>query len=147
MSGISGKNTKPEIAVRQALHRLGFRYRLHVRDLPGKPDIVLPRYRAVVNVHGCFWHRHPGCRYATTPASNAEFWRVKLQGNVERDKRTDSQLASLGWRVFTVWECESGNAALLRQLAKAITNVKEPKRLLPSSGFARRERRHAEDAG
>lgn len=120
MSGIRGKNTRPEIAVRRALHRNGLRYRLHVRDLPGKPDIVLPRHRAIVNVHGCFWHRHPGCRFATTPSNNAEFWRAKLEGNVDRDKRTDEQLAFLGWRVFTVWECEVRNAVRLEYLANAI---------------------------
>lgn len=129
MSGIRGKNTRPEIAVRRALHGAGLRYRLHVRELPGKPDIVLPKYRAAVNVHGCFWHRHPGCRFATTPASNVEFWQAKLQGNVDRDMRTDTRLASLGWRVFTVWECETGNGDLLQQLATAIRGGIGPERL------------------
>lgn len=105
MSGIRGRDTKPERLLRRALHRLGLRYRLHVRELPGRPDIVLPRYRAAVLVHGCFWHRHESCRYATTPASNTAFWLEKLEGNVVRDRRNLKQLAAAGWRTATVWEC------------------------------------------
>lgn len=106
MSGIRGKNTNPEIKVRKALHAQGFRYRLHVADLPGRPDIVLPRYRAVVLVHGCFWHRHEGCRYATTPATRADFWSEKFRRNVERDEQAERALRDLGWRVATLWECD-----------------------------------------
>lgn len=112
MAAIKGRNTKPEMLVRRALHAAGFRYRLHDKRLPGKPDIVLPKWRAVVLIHGCFWHRHPGCRFATTPASNPEFWQRKFDDNVDRDRRNELQLSSLGWRVAVVWECQikSGRA-------------------------------------
>ena len=106
MSGIRGRDTKPELAVRRHLHASGLRYRLHVRDLPGRPDIVLPRHRIVVFVHGCFWHRHRGCRFAYTPKSRAEFWLPKLEGNAQRDARDQHRLRELGWRTEVVWECE-----------------------------------------
>lgn len=105
MSGIRGKNTKPELRVRQYLHGQGFRYSLHRRDLPGRPDLVLPKYRAVVFVHGCFWHAHPHCRYATTPSTRREFWTEKLAANRLRDESVVSQLTGQGWRVVVVWEC------------------------------------------
>ena len=105
MSGIRGKNTRPEMALRSALHRLGLRFRLHERNLPGRPDIVFPRHRAVVQVHGCFWHRHPGCRYATSPAENQDFWEAKFKATVLRDQHTEVALAQLGWRTAVVWEC------------------------------------------
>ena len=105
MAGIRGKNTRPEIMLRRALHARGFRYRLHDKKLPGKPDIVFPRYGAVCLVHGCFWHRHPGCAYAYTPATRGEFWKAKLNANVARDKRKRQELLDIGWRVATVWEC------------------------------------------
>ncbi|MFC3716506.1 very short patch repair endonuclease [Luteimonas soli] len=120
MSGIRGKDTKPELAVRSFLHRAGLRFRLHAR-LPGKPDLVLPRYRTAVFVHGCFWHRHEGCRYATTPASNVEFWQEKFAANVQRDARAKQQLEEAGWRVETVWACQLGEAELSR-LADRIRN-------------------------
>jgi len=120
MSGIRGKDTKPEVIVRRFLHRLGFRFRLHDRRLPGRPDIVLPRYRTVVNVHGCFWHQHPGCRFAYMPASNQPFWRAKLAGNVERDARNDEKLRAQGWNVITVWECETNNPERLGGVAEEI---------------------------
>lgn len=104
MSGIRGRDTKPEKLVRSFLHRAGLRFRLYA-SLPGKPDLVFPKYRAVVFVHGCFWHRHAGCRYATTPSSNAEFWRTKFDSNVARDNRVARQLRKEGWRVFLVWTC------------------------------------------
>lgn len=107
MRGIKGGNTAPELIVRSHLHRAGLRFRLHGSDLPGRPDIVLPRWNAVVLVHGCFWHRHAGCKYATTPASNVRFWKKKFEANVERDARTRRALRSLGWRVFIVWECRT----------------------------------------
>jgi len=106
MSRIKGKNTGPEKVVRSLLHRMGYRFRLHVKDLPGKPDIVLPRYRTVIFVHGCFWHRHRGCRNCTTPTNNREFWVNKLEGNVERDRLHTRTLKKLGWKVVVVWECE-----------------------------------------
>ena len=113
MSGIRGKDTKPEMEVRRFLHRLGFRYRLHDKHLPGRPDIVLPRYRTVVFVHGCFWHQHSGCKLAAKPDTNAEFWHVKLGGNVERDARNMVRLDELGWRSLTIWECQTGDLTAL----------------------------------
>jgi DNA mismatch endonuclease, patch repair protein len=121
MSGIRGSNTRPELAVRRYLHAQGFRYRLHARELPGRPDIVLPRYRTVVFVHGCFWHRHEGCRFAYRPKSREEFWEPKLEGNAARDARDQQRLRDLGWRVEVVWECEVTPERLSRltsQLAK-----------------------------
>jgi DNA mismatch endonuclease (patch repair protein) len=109
MAGIRGKNTKPEMVVRRALHAEGFRYRLHVASLPGRPDIVLPKHRAVVLVHGCFWHRHEGCRFATTPATRSEFWEEKFRQNVVRDSKSEQALRALGWRVATLWECDIRN--------------------------------------
>lgn len=105
MSRIKGKNTQPELLVRRALWHAGLRYRLHDRRLPGRPDIVLPRWKAVVFVHGCFWHRHAGCPYATLPSNRAEFWAQKLESNRERDLRHRLALLDCGWRVATVWEC------------------------------------------
>ena len=105
MASIRRRDTKPEWTVRRHLHALGFRYRLDVRGLPGSPDIVLARHRAAIFVHGCYWHRHAGCRYATTPKSNAAFWTEKFGRNVERDARAVSALGDAGWRVATIWEC------------------------------------------
>ena len=105
MSRIRSGDTTPEIAVRSILHRLGYRFRLHDRSLPGRPDIVLKRHRVVVFVHGCFWHRHRGCRYAYTPKSNISFWMTKFADNVARDKVAIRQLRRDGWRVLVVWEC------------------------------------------
>lgn len=106
MSRIRGTNTRPERAVRSLLHRMGFRFRLHRRDLPGRPDIVLPKYRTVVLVHGCFWHRHAGCRFAYTPKSRVIFWKAKFAANVKRDNSVRAALTSSDWKVVTVWECE-----------------------------------------
>jgi len=105
MAGIRGKDTKPEMIVRRVLTAAGVRYRLHRRDLPGAPDLVMAGRRTVIFVHGCFWHRHEGCRYAKLPSSNAEFWRAKLESNVERDRKAVADLLATGWRVLTVWEC------------------------------------------
>ena len=104
MSGIHSRNTKPELMLRSALHARGFRFRLHRKDLPGRPDIVLPKYGAIIQVHGCFWHGH-GCEYFRYPATNPDFWRQKIGQNRGRDKRTTEALKALGWRVLTVWEC------------------------------------------
>ena len=112
MSGIGGRNTKPEIVVRKALFAAGFRFRLHRKDLPGRPDVVLPGRRVAVFVHGCFWHAHPGCRYAKVPASRREFWEAKLAANVERDRRAIDALLSAGWRVLVVWECATRSAEI-----------------------------------
>lgn len=106
MARIRSRDTKPELLLRRSLHALGLRYRLGGAGLPGRPDIVLPRHRAVVFVHGCFWHRHAGCKTASTPKSNTQFWTDKFARNIERDASANRQLASLGWRVFVVWECE-----------------------------------------
>ncbi|ASI69997.1 very short patch repair endonuclease [Diaphorobacter nitroreducens] len=105
MSGIRGKDTRPELALRSALFAAGLRYRLHQRGLPGSPDLVFPKYRAALFVHGCFWHRHDGCRYATSPKTNSDFWRLKFEGNVSRDARNVALLGEQGWRVAIVWEC------------------------------------------
>jgi len=105
MAGIHGKDTKPELIVRSFLHRAGLRFRLQAK-LPGKPDLVLPKYRAAVFVHGCFWHRHEDCRYATMPASNAAFWKEKFAANVRRDSRVKQKLEEMGWRVLVIWSCE-----------------------------------------
>ena len=105
MRRITGKNTKPEMLLRRQLHTRGFRYRTHDRSLPGRPDLVLPKFRAVIFVHGCFWHRHEGCRYATWPASRVEIWRAKFAANVARDRTVRNALAQAGWRVAIVWEC------------------------------------------
>lgn len=106
MSHIRSKNTKPEQLVRQALWHNGFRYRLHVKSLPGKPDIVLPKYRTVIFINGCFWHGHEGCRYYVIPKTNTSFWQDKITSNKARDVRDGSALKESGWRVVTIWECE-----------------------------------------
>lgn len=103
------------MAVRSLLHRLGYRFRLHRKDLPGQPDIVLPRYRAAIFVHGCYWHRHKGCKFAYTPKTRTDFWRRKFSDNVLRDKRTRDQLEQAGWQVIIVWECEIRNLNVLTQ--------------------------------
>lgn len=109
MSRIRGKDTKPEIVLRSLMHRAGFRYRLHDKKLPGKPDLVLPKYRTAVFVNGCYWHRHEGCPKATTPKTNIDFWTKKFEETVDRDTRKNSELIESGWRVLTVWECELEN--------------------------------------
>lgn len=109
MQRIRSANTKPEITVRSLLHRLGFRFRLHRKDLPGKPDIVLPKYKTVVLVHGCFWHRHPGCKCATTPGTRKDFWKRKFEDNILRDKLVREKLQELDWNIVVVWQCELSN--------------------------------------
>ena len=106
MSRIAGKNTKPEELVRKYLFSKGFRYRKNVRKLPGTPDVVLPKYRTVIFVNGCFWHGHEGCKYFVWPKNNAEFWRQKIETNISRDQRKEAQLRDMGWNVMIVWECE-----------------------------------------
>ena len=107
MSRIRSRDTAPERMVRSLLHKLGYRFRLHRQGLPGKPDIVLPGRRTVVMVHGCYWHRHPGCRLTYTPKSNQEFWEAKFRENVNRDERQRNELRDMNWQVITVWECET----------------------------------------
>ena len=106
MSAIKSKNTKPEIKVRKVLHSMGYRFRLHRKDLPGSPDIVLPKYKTVIFVHGCFWHRHKNCMYASTPKTRQEFWEAKFRENINRDKLNQENLSSKGWKIIIVWECE-----------------------------------------
>ena len=114
MSRVKGENTKPEIIVRSLVHALGFRFRLHRKDLPGKPDLVLPRHKKVIFVHGCFWHGHADCSRSKRPSSNEEFWREKLDKNIERDKATVNALKELGWDVLTVWTCEVNDTNKLK---------------------------------
>lgn len=116
MSGIRGKDTGPEMLVRRYLHSCGLRYRLHLGGLPGRPDLVFPRHRTVVFVHGCFWHRHPGCRFSTTPATRPEFWAGKFEQNVARDQANVTALSAMGWQVLTIWECETRDPLALDQL-------------------------------
>ena len=118
MSKVRSTDTKPEWILRCGLHRLGFRYRLRNRQLPGRPDLVFPKYMAAVFVHGCYWHRHPGCKDASTPKSNASFWAAKFAENVERDQRTQRTLERFGWRILVVWECE-----LIKHTAETIRKV------------------------
>jgi DNA mismatch endonuclease (patch repair protein) len=125
MARINSKDTKPEWVLRSALHRLGFRYRLGGAGLPGRPDLVLPRYRTAIFVHGCFWHRHPGCRRATMPRRNAAFWAAKLEANVRRDADNVRALEQAGWQVLTLWECAlyRDPVAVAETVAAALTAV------------------------
>ena len=133
MSSIRGKNTKPEILVRKGLHARGFRFRLNNKKLPGSPDIVLPKYGVAIMVNGCFWHGHKGCRYATKPKTNIEFWEAKIARNRHRDEVTTAHLEALGWTVITIWECElRTNSQLdsrLNTLAEEIRRAYETKRI------------------
>lgn len=114
MARIQAKDTAPEMVVRKIVHRLGFRFRLHRSELPGKPDLVFPSRKKIILVHGCFWHRHPGCRFAYAPKSNQEFWKEKFEKNVQRDENNTKLLAALGWDVLIIWECETRNTATLQ---------------------------------
>lgn len=120
MSRVGSKNTSPEMRVRRLAHAMGLRFRLHRKDLPGKPDLAFPKYRAVVFVHGCFWHRHPDCPKASTPKSRTEFWNAKFASNIERDRRNEEALRALGWRVFTIWECEAKSDDEIRAILERI---------------------------
>jgi len=120
MSRIRSKDTKPEIAVRSMLHRSGYRFRLHVKNLPGKPDIVLPKYNTVIFVNGCFWHRHRSCKYAYNPKTHFQFWRKKFKDNVVRQKAIIKKLNNLGWKVKIVWECETSRENYISQLTKLL---------------------------
>ena len=121
MSRIRGYDTAPELAVRRIAHRMGLRFRLHRKDLPGRPDLVFPKHRLTVFVHGCFWHRHEGCRYASTPKSQTAFWTKKFKANIARDARQEAALRKLGWRVLVIWQCETKDeASVERKLARLI---------------------------
>jgi DNA mismatch endonuclease, patch repair protein len=124
MAAVRGKDTTPERVVRSLLHRLGVRFRLHREDLPGRPDIVLPGRRLAIFVHGCFWHRHAGCRRTTSPASNREYWQAKFRANRYRDRRNVKALIALGWRVVILWECETRDLdRLTRTLRKHLRSA------------------------
>lgn len=131
MSHIHGKDTKPEEIVRKYLFSRGYRYRKNDSRYPGKPDIVLPKYHTVIFVHGCFWHRHPGCRYTTTPSTNREFWQKKFDQNIARDKKVQEQLKSDGWNVIVVWECgiprKSDRGGRLQRLERQIREIRGEK--------------------
>jgi DNA mismatch endonuclease (patch repair protein) len=133
MSGIRGRDTKPEIVVRKFLHAAGFRFRLSPKNMFGKPDILLPKHRTAVFVHGCFWHRHPRCRYATTPATNAAFWCAKFEANVARDSVVRKHLRREGWKVIVIWECQITEKNL-RNLGRKI---------FPPEGFESVQKRQA----
>lgn len=124
MARIKGRDTTPELHVRSSLHVRGFRFRLQVRELPGRPDVVLPRYRMAVFVHGCFWHRHPGCRLAVMPTTNRDFWMKKFRDNRLRDRRSINALRAAGWRVHVVWECEIDGGESHRELLRALTRLR-----------------------
>lgn len=120
MRAVRQKNTHPEMIVRRMAYALGVRYRLHSKNLPGRPDLVFPGRSLCIFVHGCFWHRHPGCRLASTPASNVDFWSEKFLRNVERDERKENELRNAGWRVETIWECETRDLTKLREKLKKL---------------------------
>lgn len=125
MSHIRSKDTKPEVLVRRFLFAHGFRFRLHRKDLPGKPDIVLSKYKTVIFINGCFWHGHQDCKYSTIPETNREFWENKIKGNIQRDKETYSRLAELGWNVIEIWQCQLKPKTKDRTLQNLITELKK----------------------
>lgn len=118
MSSVQQQNTKPEIIVRSILHRLGFKFRKNVSSIVGKPDIVLPKYKTIIFVHGCFWHQHKGCKKSRRPKTNIDFWNIKLDKNIERDKKTEIELKKKGWSILIIWDCEVKDKDLLIQKLK-----------------------------
>ena len=134
MSRIRGKDTKPEVKIRRLLHRLGYRFRLHGKKLPGRPDLVLAKYKTVVFVHGCFWHRHRGCKNCTTPTNRREWWLSKLNGNAARDKFHARALRKLGWQSFVVWECETENSEKLQRALAPFIGRRLRRAELPPGG-------------
>ncbi len=124
MSQIKGKNTKPEILVRKFLHSKGFRFRLHDAKLPGKPDIILPKYKTVIFVHGCFWHGHKNCKYATIPKTKTEWWLKKIIGNVANDKKKSSNLKKEGWRVINIWTCQLKPKKVEKTLSSLLNSLR-----------------------
>ena len=123
MSMIKGKNTKPEMLVRRYLHARGFRYRLHTKNLPGKPDIVLPKYKTAIFVHGCFWHGHEGCKYFVTPKTNTDFWLNKINGNITNDNKVLVALKKEGWKIIVVWECELKKEIIDKTLTALVNTI------------------------
>ena len=126
MGAIRGKDTKPELVVRHVAHIMGYRFRLHRRDLPGTPDLVFPRHKVVIFVHGCFWHRHEGCRYCSSPATNTSFWNNKFRRNVERDRMAQRELTALGWRVAIIWECLTKDGVAVAETLSALFSPADP---------------------
>lgn len=124
MSRIHSKDTLPELRVRSFLHRAGFRFRLHDKKLPGSPDIVLPKYRTAIFVHGCYWHRHPGCKEATKPKTRVSFWEEKFRKNIERDIKNENLLIAAGWIVLTVWECETRDEIMLLAASQKLFDLR-----------------------
>lgn len=120
MSRVKGKDTTPELRVRQLAHAMGLRFRLHRKDLPGRPDLVFPKYRVALFVHGCFWHRHPNCPKASSPKTRPEFWQSKFERNVERDQRNIEEITALGWNALVLWECETKDPANLSRRLESI---------------------------
>jgi DNA mismatch endonuclease Vsr len=123
MSRIHSENTKPEIQVRSFLHQHGFRFRLHVKRLPGKPDIVIAKYKTAIEIRGCFWHHHKGCKIASTPSSNVEYWNKKFEKNIARDHETENAIKALGWNLIVIWECELKKPGVLEHLPFMIRNA------------------------
>ncbi|MBB5438541.1 DNA mismatch endonuclease (patch repair protein) [Pedobacter sp. AK017] len=121
MSKIKGKDTKPELLVRKFLHKNGFRYRIHVKDLPGKPDIVLPKYKTVIFVHGCFWHGHEGCKYYVVPKTRTDWWLNKINGNITKDLNARQSLTEGGWKVIEIWECDLKKAKIESTLSNLLS--------------------------
>jgi DNA mismatch endonuclease (patch repair protein) len=140
MGRIKGRNTAPEINVRRILHRLGYRFRLHRKDLPGSPDLVLPKYHAVIFVHGCFWHRHGGCKFSYTPKTRTEFWSEKFAKNVERDRVAVESLLEHGWKVLVMWECESKNDTFVAEAIHNFLNGSVNERRPDKSGTSEKNR-------
>lgn len=130
MSKVSGKETKPEILVRKFLFANGFRYRKNDKRLPGKPDIVLPKYKTAILIHGCFWHHHENCKYAALPQTNHEFWKNKIGGNVVRDRTARRELKKAGWRVIVIWQCRLKNKSLLEENLKRLVNQIKARKLI-----------------
>lgn len=115
MSSVKRQNTGPEVRVRKLLHAMGYRFRLHKKELPGTPDIALSRYKAAIFVHGCFWHQHRGCKYSRRPSSNISYWNKKLDANIERDRKNIKELVKLGWKVLILWQCEIKDAEAIKR--------------------------------
>lgn len=127
MSRVKSKNTTPERVVRSSLHKMGYRFRLHRKDLPGCPDIVLPKYKTVILVHGCFWHQHKGCQKAKRPKTRTKFWNQKLDKNIERDSIVEKELIERDWKIVIIWECETKNKKTMEEKIKSILKTKNTK--------------------
>ena len=138
MARVRGKDTKPELTLRRVLHALGYRFRIHPQDLPGKPDVVFPRRRKAIFVHGCFWHQHPGCKRATRPKTRVEFWNRKLDANIERDRRILAALKESGWDVMVVWECQLRD---LDAVGERLRMFLGPPRIFAASGRGQNRRK------